>query len=1105
MDGTTFAIGKSDTQRLPGVRHDHRDDEGPVWLEVERLVRKEPPPLLQEIAEWVVASADPARPPEVRSERLVTVTAVERDAALASRNVRPDDVLEAPRKRGEPEHAPLRFDLKLRLEDRPDIVTAINQWLAGPWTEWSTVEMPRRLTIGLYQVLYKIFQLLEVGGAESPIELVWGIGVVHWQKDGKIIDRPLLERRVDIELDERRGGLIRVRPTIADALFDLKPYEELGCAGLPGLADLIRREIQRASENEGLSPFARESFEPTLSAAGARLDREGCYAPDTATGAAAPTTPDPQRLTVTDKWVLFARPRSQHVVLQDIDRLRRSTEDEGVSIEGLPRRLVTEPSRAAPQGAWEPLSARIGASGGGGELPPPDDGALDVFFPKSFNDDQLEIIRRLSRADGLVVQGPPGTGKTHTIANLICHAMAMGQRVLVVSRGEAALAVLKEQLPAEVQPLAIAVLSNEREGLRQTERAIREIQSVVEGTQPLNRRATIARLEQELVGLRNRIVAIDQELDTVASAHLTKMGPRGETPAELAQRVVAEREAFRWFVDRPLRFASETGLEDRDLASLFESRIRCGEYIDHLRATLPSPLDLPDADTVARWHDDLIESAQHSAAAGEGPIRALRIGATNAGDALALAHALDDLVWVHRAAASANWIEPFRHAIIEGKPNAWCDRLRERIAEWAAVDAERAILLKRSVELPDGLIDNADACDAVSRGAKGQKVWPLIALRMGAAKALVGTVLLDGARVKQGDSEGWRHAAAVIANSVRQRETRARWDAFAREIGAPSGAGAKSAVDLAERLLRTCDGARSKSALLTSLVADAFTIETLANDPTLCGEVARQIRAAATSMRLAAVDHDRRRLLAIFEGDDRTSDLARQFIDKFLGKPSMTSDKVHSIWTGLLSRLARLKGLAQDFATIEEVTRSIAAAGAPEWARTLSAENAMPDDPKASPVWREAWDHAAADAQLSRIDARQKLVQLAAEREAAEKRCRRLFGQIVRERTFYQLDRRLSPAIKAALVEFVRALEQIGKGTGKAASTHRRTARDAMARCYAAAPCWIMPTWRVAEQLPAQLGAVELVIIDEASQSDVTELPALLRGKKSLSWAMIGR
>ena len=764
----------------------------------------------------------------------------------------------------------------------------------------------------------------------------------------------------------------------------------------------------------------------------------------------------------------------------------------------MPKRLVTEPSQEPPDGAWEPLSTRIGGSAGGSEPPLPVDDALDVFFPKPFNDDQLEIIRRLSRADGLVVQGPPGTGKTHTIANLICHAMATGQRVLVVSRGEAALAVLKEQLPQKVQPLAIAVLSNEREGLRQVESAIREIQSVVEGTQPQNRRSTIARLEKELEGLRKRVGEIDQELDAIALAHLAKLGPRGETPAELAQRVVAEREAFQWFVDRPLCFVAETSLDERDVTALFDARIRCGELIDHLSADLPSALDLPDAETIARWHDDLIAAAEHGQAAGQGPARTLRINAENAAKAQALAQTLDDLVRAHKAAITARWVEPFRRAVIKGSANAWCDRLRERIDDWAAIDAERAKLLRRSAELPDGLIDNADACDAVSRAAKGQKLWPLMALGKGTAKALVGKILVDGAPVKEEDIECWRHAAAVIANTVRQREVRARWDAFAKEIGAPVGNNAKTAIDLAGRLIRICDDARGKSALLASLVSNAYSIETLANDPNLCSAVAKQIHASATSVRLAAVENDRRRLLQIFQGSDRTSDLARQFIDKFLGKPSIPADKIRSIWNGLLNRLTQLKGLARDFDTIRDVTLAIAAAGAPEWAKALSNEIAVPDDPKTSPAWRDAWDHAAADAQLVRIDARQKLMRLAAERGAAEKRCRQLFGEIVRERTFYQLDRRLSAAIKGALVEFVHALTKIGKGTGKTAWMHRRTARDAMTRCYGAVPCWIMPTWRVAEQLPAELGAVELVIIDEASQSDVTELPALLRGKKIL-------
>jgi hypothetical protein len=342
-DGTTFAVTKADTQNLPSVRHDDRDEEGPVWLEVQRLSRKEPPSPPKELSEWVLLSADPARPPEIRIERIVTVSAAERDVALSKGEVRPDDVLEAPRKRGEGENAPPRFDLKLRLEDRTELAEAISNWTSEIWTPWSVAELPRRRTIALYQVLYKIFQIMEVGGSESPIELMWGIGVVNWQKDGRLIDRPLIERRVEIELDDSRGGLIRIRPTSADALFDLKPYEELGSTNLPGLSDLIRREIQRAGEDEGVSPFARDSFEPILSAAGVRLDPEGSYSPETDTAEAASPS---SRLIVTDRWVLFARPRSQHVVLQDIDRLRRSAEKEDHPITGLAERLVTPSTNA---------------------------------------------------------------------------------------------------------------------------------------------------------------------------------------------------------------------------------------------------------------------------------------------------------------------------------------------------------------------------------------------------------------------------------------------------------------------------------------------------------------------------------------------------------------------------------------------------------------------------------------------------------------------------------------------------------------------------------------------------------------------------------------
>jgi hypothetical protein len=1093
-DGSTFAITKSDTENLPGVRHDSRDDDGQVWLEVERLARKEPPRPPEELAEWIVLSPNPEKLPESRPYRLVTVDAARRDEALAKGEVRSDDVIAAPRKRGEPENAPPRFDLKLRLDDRPDIAKAIDEWIAGPWTLWAAEEIPRRRTIKLYQQLYKVFQLLEVGAAESSIELMWGIGSANWQKNGKLLDRPLLERRVEIELDDTHGGLIRVRPTAAAPLFDPKPYEELGCSGLASLSDLIRREIKLTSDSEGISPFARETFEPILSAAGVRLDPDGAYV----SSLEPPTKRNPEQLTVTDNWVLFARPRSQHVVLQDIDRLRRSAEDEKTSISGVAERLVTAPSHTVGADGWLPLSTVIGGSTAGEAAGEPEIGFGDVFFPKQFNSDQVEIVRRISSADGLVVQGPPGTGKTHTIANLICHAMATGQRVLVVSRSESALAVLKEQLPPEVQPLAIAVLSNERQGLRQVENAIREIQTVTEGTSPPKRLAAIVRIEKEIQELRQRVQAIDRDLEGIAEAHLSKVGPRAETPAELAKRIVSERNAYRWFTDRPARFASESGIADLDVLAAAEARRPIGDLIDHLGVVLPAPADLPDADAVAKWHEDLIAAAQHGDAARSGPAGSLHVAQENAYKALALAGTLDDVARAAHVIAKSSWAAPLWKSSIAGESNPWCQTLRDRLREIGETDEERAKLLSRSVDLPPGLLDNDDAKAAIGRAASGQRMWPLVTVGKGDAKALVGAIRLDASPLKDGDAQGWKHVAAVLANAQRQRETHARWDAFAKSVGIPDGGQRRTSIEFCRSLLAACDAARAQSDLLSTIVAKAFNLEALANNPSLCAALAAQIRAAASATRLAAVDKERQRVRSLFENKgDRTSALVLQLLDEVIGSRDVQAAKVAGLWRSVLRRLEDLKARVRDFEEVEAFAAKLTAAGAPAWAKRVINEKSGPDgDPVLPANWRDAWDHAAADAHLSRIDQRVRLVKLTADRSAADSQARKFFGELVRERTFYELERRLSPSVKAALVTFVRALTRIGKGTGKAAPANRRAARDAMAQCYDAVPCWIMPTWRVAEQLPPEIGALELVIIDEASQSDVTELPALLRGKK---------
>ncbi len=85
------------------------------------------------------------------------------------------------------------------------------------------------------------------------------------------------------------------------------------------------------------------------------------------------------------------------------------------------------------------------------------------LFPLPYNEEQFEIAKRLNEQDAVTVKGPPGTGKSHTIANLISHFVAQGKSILVVSHNAKALSVLKDKLPTGIKELAVSLV-NEGKG-----------------------------------------------------------------------------------------------------------------------------------------------------------------------------------------------------------------------------------------------------------------------------------------------------------------------------------------------------------------------------------------------------------------------------------------------------------------------------------------------------------------------------------------------------------------------------------------------------------------------------------------------------------------
>ena len=72
------------------------------------------------------------------------------------------------------------------------------------------------------------------------------------------------------------------------------------------------------------------------------------------------------------------------------------------------------------------------------------------------NTEQNRIITTLDENDAVVVKGPPGTGKTHTIANLICHFLNQGKKVLVTSAKDSSLSVIKSMLPQNLRNFIVS-------------------------------------------------------------------------------------------------------------------------------------------------------------------------------------------------------------------------------------------------------------------------------------------------------------------------------------------------------------------------------------------------------------------------------------------------------------------------------------------------------------------------------------------------------------------------------------------------------------------------------------------------------------------------
>ncbi len=1081
-----FQRQRGDIAGLPGVEFDIKVAGDHIWLRIPRLVA-EPPPAPQPAHKVLLRfSPDPNGPPP----------SIDEGALARQINLR----LQSAKARGEP------VDIAQFEAQQKAAAAVVLSAYSALWTSWATGERPRRRTIALYGDLFTLMHQMEAEQTSKPQELIWGIGISSWQlrteKESIAFEYPLLTQAMELSIDDRSMA-IEIRPRATETQVELDAF--VACQ-VSGTIEVERSAIAQLSrlKDRPTTPFDPGSYSDVLKLIAGNLDSEGQYKEVLNQNGTPP--PASSHLVVTDAWVLLSRPRTINYLFEDLKRLQEKLEG-GCTIHEGPLALVTAPSDLPIQ--FEPITFRglsgRGTSTAGGTME-------ELYFPLPYNDEQVTIVQRLKRAPGVTVQGPPGTGKTHTIANVICHYLASGKRVLVTSRGEAALSVLQDKIPEEVRALTVALLTSDRDGIRQFQGSIEAIQHKVSQINPELTRQEIERLRGSIDRAHSELITIDRRIDQIAQQQLSAIKVDGaEMRAQsLAELVVSGRGRYGWFDDEiTLGPLHAPPLSSDEASRLRGARRALGEDIVYVTSRVPSADSFPSPATLCDLHDVLVKRGSIEEEVRSGELTPLKANIPEVFEAArGLVELIEEMIALIGELQDVGESWPFElrkrcgHASFASERSA----LESLFEDLNALVEARAQFLKFPVIFPSEALQDGKTAEAVSRAVETGKPFGFLSLGSGDAKEYIAEVRVQGRAPANRDD--WQKVKEWIALHEQVLTFETRWNALHELLSVPALAGGVTSLRQLEvvalsarkahRLATHFDLQFGKRA--SEVFDNGFEARTRTGRSDL-EEIRKELSQHLVFASLSGAAIQLSDILEKLAGKSGpVSDALRSFVRDTLGSEQMARERIGAQYAELTEELRRIASLASELSCVTDAANRLEAAGAPKLAsRVRSVPVAASGEDTTFPTtWRDAWNWARVRTHLDQIEAREELLTLARRRRDVEDGLARFYREMVARAAWLATKENATPRVLQALAGYATAVRRIGQGTGPNATRYRRDARQMMYDAAGAVPCWIMNHSRISEAMPADIGAFDLVIVDEASQSDLWALPAILRGKRIL-------
>lgn len=951
------------------------------------------------------------------------------------------------------------------------------QYVRDQWRPWAETRKRLNRVQELYEDLD--FMRRRIEEAQERYEAVLGVGLLVWRESKNItIKRHLLTARAEILFDARRG-LFTVSPDATLESFRV----ELDMLGVQHQPRLEKTELDKRLRELGVLAWDREAIAEILGTLG------NLIAPDCTVEADRldPGGEDPQRPRIYYAPALVLRQRKLTAYEEMLGKLLNRTEDDSLRLTRPWIKLVCE-GESDPDGK---------ASQAEDSRPASEDGRL--YFPLPTNREQRSIAERLRSHVAVLVKGPPGTGKSHTIANLICHLLARGERVLVTAHAAKALEVLLDLLPDEIGALCVTSLGSGRDELRRLDESVRQILARHDSWLGSSSAATeLARLEQELQQLEREAEGLERELRNIREAETyshTLQGGYAGTAAQIAQQVEQAAPRYAWFPGLPDP-DSEYPLRAEETAFLaeFHGQLTPGR-LEELQSDLgPDLVPSPDQFRSVVGELEALEMQLRQANDEFAQSAAARLKTFEDRALEAMSELLDNLEdEASRAQASLGELaDQVLRDCLAGNSARWRSLIEQARQ---AVDLMRKAAMRiqdTRVELREEPVLARWLFDARRRREHfrqgGRRGWWIFAPAVEReTRYLEQACLVDG-RPPRGVEE----LEKLVALLEFQQAAAAFRKIWPSPLDDPTG----SATFLADRASRQLERLHPLVSLFDKPCAGWLklisSVERVSLAEATQRERWRRMLRAETLRRRVQRQSDRllqwRAPLVEIAALSRTHPCVREMEEAILIRDTA---RYHAAW----EQRQRLRQAQLNWARYEDLLARIHALNPP-----LAA---MLREHQGQPHWKdrilalpEAWAWAAAKSWLQRVVEPGRWEELAERRIILQRKIEKRLTELAELKAWAAFFERLDERTRQSLIGWKNAIKRIGKGTGVHAWRHRQAARSYMMECLPRIPAWIMPLYRVWEMTAPEPGVFDTVIVDEASQAGVEALLLFLLAKR---------